>query len=203
MGRLHERVIEAVAAEMTARTDWDERPPSLYFLYVEGGVPRLSDITVPPEIWKLGRSADVLTSMAYMFETGQDWIRHAVAIDAPGLHGIGFMTEAWQVTSDPKAMSFEEQQRLKDDAENHRIADRLDAVEIRHMLVVDRAGITYQANHVRGSDHVDRQVFYPKVGQKYTLTGSVIDALDRILTAVLGVITPPRVEPQWPTRPKG
>ena len=59
------------------------------------------------------------------------------------------------------------------------------------MYAVDRAGTTYSATLARGGDEVKRSVSYRKPGRA-DFGGIIPDALDRLVTAVLGVQFPAR-----------
>ena len=63
------------------------------------------------------------------------------------------------------------------------------------MWAVDRAGITYEAFQVRGSAEVKTAVSYPQPGQGYT--GTIPRALDKLVTAFLGVDLPERQKVPW------
>lgn len=68
-----------------------------------------------------------------------------------------------------------------------------DRVECRCMYGVDRAGITYSATRARGEPQVRRSVSYPKPGSP-GFTGIIPSALDRLVTALLGVELPARAK---------
>lgn len=64
-------------------------------------------------------------------------------------------------------------------------------MESRCFYAVDRAGITYSAMQARGETEVKRSAHYPKPGRP-GISGIIPDALDKLVTALLGVQIPVR-----------
>lgn len=180
MGRVQDRIAGALAAEVEGRTEWDE-PPRLYFLYLEGGEPRLRDLEFPDEWWAADRPPVVLDAVSRCWGEYGDLLARA----APGsLHGAAFRSETWRVaTSPPGSPGYAEAERL---ARAHRLREHPDKVEERTIWAVDRAGITYGAVLERGASQARGQVSYPGPGRK-GITGTIPEALERIVAAVLGV----------------
>ncbi len=184
MGRLHDLIADALAAELLARTDWDE-PPALCFLYVEAGRPRISALLLPDEMWSADRPPAVLARFAAI-STSHSSLLASVAPE--GLHGAAFRCEAWEIDAG-KPGTARRSEALADSMA-HRIEQRPDAKEIRSIYAVDRAGITYAAVQRRGEDDVRRSIAYPGAGSGFS--GTIPCALDQIVTAVLGVAMPGR-----------
>ena len=72
-----------------------------------------------------------------------------------------------------------------------RLDSHPDRVESRCMYAVDRAGTTYSAMLVRGDGEVKRSVSYRKPGRP-DFSGIIPNALDRLVTSLLGVDLPAR-----------
>lgn len=178
MSRLHDTILACALAEVTSRTEWDE-PPALYFLRVERGEAALIAVPLPEVVWRMGPVADVLESMAR--DAGELVPAYRGAMPS-GLYGAGFRAEAWEVVTDQSA-SKAKRARDHRDAWTRRISERPDRTEIRTLTVVDRAGITYSAA-VRRNGETEAHILYRTVG---TMVGAVPDALDHMVTALLGV----------------
>lgn len=195
MSALHERIADLVADVVRSRTGWDE-PPSLWFLYLERGEPRLSDLRVPEVMWHRDRPADVLDLIAGAMEDDPGAYRGNVPA---GLFGIGFMSEAWEIVLD-RETSVSERMWAQLDAMNHVISERPDRIETRFMNVIDRAGIIYLASLRRDTGEMHhRHVIYPSPASKAQVlsSGSVVDSIGRMLTVMLGVQMPERADPPW------
>lgn len=183
MARMAEKIAGALAAEIAERTDWDEAP-GLYFLYLKGGVPRLGQLPLSDAIWAQDRPPQVL-----------DWVSRSLgdfsgllqAVAPEGLHGAAFRTEVWTVKEPPPGTA--ERSEVQADYWAHRLHLRPDRVEARSMWAVDRAGIVYGAVQRRDIDTAPlTQVSYPGPGTR--LTGTIPEALERIVTAILAVSLP-------------
>jgi len=183
MGKVQERIAAALSAEVASRTEWDE-PPALFWLALEGGMPRLVPAPVTPGTWSLGPPATVLSVMADACREFSGPL-HASAPDA--LHGAAFYTETWMAaarTDDAEGIA-----RAKADARARRIHQRPDRVEARSLWAADRGGAVYVAVLRRGIDSEPRaQVEYPGPGR--TIRGDIPAALERIVSAVLAVTMP-------------
>lgn len=92
----------------------------------------------------------------------------------------------WEVRTDPAGLA-----RAQEDAKARRLWTRPDRVETRSIWAVDRAGITYDVTIERITGQVRRQARWPKPGVP-AITGAVPDALDKLVTALLGVPMPAR-----------
>jgi hypothetical protein len=111
------------------------------------------------------------------------------AVAPEGLHGAAFRCEAWAVDAGkPGTERYSETTAASMARQLHVHPDR---VESRCMYAVDRAGITYSAMQARGEAEVKRSVTYPKPG-KPGFSGIIPNALDRLVTALLGVELPAR-----------
>jgi hypothetical protein len=182
MGTLHDAILAACEAELRARDAWDE-PPALYFLHLKRGEPVLHQLqAIPDYIWAWDRPAETLTRIA---DHAQHYARLLTAAAPDNLHGVGFRSEAWQLTTERDA-SAAERRRNHEDSTEHRIHARPDRVEIRTMSAVDRAGITYMAAQRRDDGEVTSVVLPKRIGESRA-QGSVPGALDKLVTAFLGV----------------
>lgn len=183
MGRVQDAVCDALAAEISNRTEWDE-PPAVFAVYHRGGRCHLGRLAIPDAIWATGPPAGVLGALADAAYTEAFMLQ----LLAPGeLHGAAFFTEIWMASARGADEAAGLTERAKAAGGVSKLPDR---VEARSIWAVDRAGITYSAFQTRGSDEVQRSVWYPKAGQPFT--GRVPDALDKLVTAFLGVTLPTR-----------
>jgi hypothetical protein len=185
MGRVAEKILAALAAEVSARTEWDE-PPALYFLYVEGGKARISQAAVPEFLWSADAPPRVLARIA---DSLGEFSGLLSAVAPEGLHGAAFRCEAWVV--DAGKPGTERRSEVSIEAMAKRLDRHPDRVESRCMYAVDRAGATYSAVQAKGSAEVKRSVSYRKPGNP-DFSGIIPDALDRFVTAMLGVEMPGR-----------
>jgi hypothetical protein len=183
--RVADLVMDSLAAEVKSRTEWDE-PPALFFLYLEGGRCRARPLPVPDFMWEIDAPPRVLSRMA----DGLGEVGGLLASVAPeGLHGAAFRCEAWAV--DAGMPGTERRSEVSAASMARQLHVHPDRVESRCMYAVDRAGITYSAMRAKGSDEVKRSVSYPKPG-KPGFSGIIPNALDRLVTALLGVELPAR-----------
>jgi hypothetical protein len=205
MGQLHDAIAAALAAELDARTEWDEHP-ALYFLALRSKQARLIDVDVPLLFWRAGRAPDVLEKLA---------VSLAVAGVAPNpppgwvVHGAAFRHEGWWVDVDMKH-DLPAAKHAAALAAEHRLVDHPQRVEIRQMYAVDRAGITYSSTQYRGEGAAETMISYPTgravahgphveeaLGgttgpMKVQPTGAVVEALDLIVSVLTGVELPAR-----------
>jgi hypothetical protein len=185
MGRVQDAVGDALAAEITGRQEWDERP-ELFALYYRGGKGHLGLLALPDSIWSTAPPAQVLAALADAGDACADLVRKVAPAE---LFGVAFFTEVWMASAAGTAAVEDLERRTR--AVGGRVSELPDRVEARSMWAVDRAGTTYTAYQARGSDEVVRAVSYPKPGQP-SWTGAVPAALDRLVTALLGVMMPDR-----------
>lgn len=180
MSSVTDRIAGALTAEV-GRRGWDE-PPALYFLYLEGGQPRLSQILVPLRMWALDRPPQVLERLSRA--TGK-WAPLLQATAPEGLHGAAFYCETWAVDQAPPGTA--ERSEVEADAWAHRLYLRDDRVEARSMWAVDRAGILYNALLRRDVDTVPLMSMHHPGPDGRPAVGTVPEALGRIVSSILGV----------------
>lgn len=190
MTRVPDLIAAALADVLRERTGWDE-PPELCNLRVGAGQCEVRPIPLPTAVWASGPPAEVLRQMAADLKGGPahvDVLRRHVPAD---LYGCAFRAEAWGVqarTGTPEAAECLAAARAR------RLASHPDRIEIRTVWAVDRAGISYDAMQERGSDEVTSRVVYPSPGSPEGFAGTVFEALDDLVTALLGVTVPDRGE---------
>ena len=190
MSRIPDVIADALAAEVKSRTEWDEAP-ALYTFYVESGRCRLSQIPLPEMVWVLDEPPRVLADFANGVASGRpEEVRLLQAAVPPSLYGAAFRCEAWEI--DGGKPGTEQRRRGIADAQARRLKDRPDRIEIRSIYGVDRAGVTYAVVQRRGETDTRRSIAYPKPGHGFA--GTIPNALDRLVTAFLGVSMPARKE---------
>ena len=183
MGRVQERIAAVLAAEVASRTEWDE-PPGLWFLYLRGGEPVLSQVEIPDFIWATGPPPAVLAALAEGLGEFSGFLR---ASAPEGLHGAGFYCETWTVMQPPAGTA--ERSELMADAMARRVWTRADRVEARSMWAVDRAGAGYSVLMRRDLDAAPHtQVTAAGPGRR--LADGVHLSLERMVTAMLAVTIP-------------
>jgi hypothetical protein len=143
------------------REGWD-KPPKLFALTSR----RVVDLAVPNPLWDAPpRPPDLLEVMAAAAEKG---------VRIPGLPpkpiGFAFMFEGWMVKSEQK----QKQKLTMALAEEHRLHEHRDKVEIRMIHVVSHEG-SYAIVRERGGE--------PDV-EINNMSGAITDALRRMLAAV-------------------
>jgi hypothetical protein len=105
--------------------------------------------------------------------------------DAPeGLHGAAFRCEAWTV--DAGMPGTERRSEVSAATMARRLHVHPGRVESRCFYAVDRGGITYSVMQAKGAAEVRRSAHYPKPGRP-EISGVIPAALDRLVTALLGV----------------
>jgi hypothetical protein len=180
MGRVADRVMGALVAEVEGRAGWDEAP-ALYFLYLKAGECHARQVPVPDAIWGIDAPPRVLARLADGAGEFSGLLRSA----APeGLHGAAFRCEAWAVAGGKPGTDREREVTAASRA--RRLHVHPDRVESRCMYAVDRAGITYSAMQARGEAEVQRSVSYPRPGRA-DFAGIIPEALDRLVMSLLGV----------------
>jgi hypothetical protein len=176
-----------LAAELGARTAWDE-PPCLYAIRQQAGRFRLQPLPIPPAAWATGRPPDVLEAIARTAE---------LAARLPGtrrrsdLYGTAFRFEGWGL--DMQNMTSDQRRQGQADAAAHLIHARPDRVEYRLLLAADRTGTTYAAHQQRGQHQPTEDIFPP--GRHHHHDGAIPDALRRLTTALTG-LPPPQPGPE-------
>lgn len=190
MGRVQDAVTAALAAEVSSRTEWDERP-GLYSVGYEGGEGFVREVPLPDSVWASGPPVQVLTVIA---DGAGDWAAQLRKVVPPGLYGVAFFSEVWMASARHGTPEGDDLLR-RARAANGRVSTLDDRVEARTMWAVDRAGITYSAVQERGSGKVETGVAYPKPGQGFT--GTIPRALDKLVSAFLGVDLPERQQVPW------
>jgi hypothetical protein len=185
MGRVQDAVGDALVAEITGRQQWDERP-EVFTVYYRGGRGHLGRLPVPDWTWSSGPPAQVLASLADAGGECADVLRRVAPAE---LFGVALFTEIWMASAAGTEAVEDLERRTR--AVGGRVSKLPDRVEARSIWAVDRAGTTYTAHQARGSAEVVRAVSYPKPGQP-SWTGEVPAALDRLVTALLGVTMPER-----------
>lgn len=100
MGRVAEKILDALEAEIKDRAEWDEAP-GLYFLYLEGGEARVSQAPVPVFLWE----SDPPRGLARMAACLGDFSGLLQSVAPEGLHGAAFRCEAWAVDAGMPAPS--------------------------------------------------------------------------------------------------
>ena len=180
MGRIAEKILDAMEAEVRSRAEWDE-PPCLYFLRVDGGECEVRPLQVPEHYWAAAPPGHVLSALADGMGQFSGLLRSA----APeGLYGAAFRCEMWEVRTG--LPGTEDHDRAEAMAHERRLYTHPDRVETRSIWAVDRGGASYDVTLERESGEVRRLVTYPKPGAP-GFQGVVPDALDRLVTALLGV----------------
>jgi hypothetical protein len=188
MGRVQDAIGDALVAEIESRREWDE-PPAVFTVYYSGGRGHLGRLPIPDATWYAGPPAEILAALADATTAstgGMDMLRKFAPAE---LHGAAFFTEVWMATA-VAGSAADADLRKRAAAVGGRVSQLPDRVEARSMWAVDRAGITYTAIQARGEDEVKRSVSYPKPGEGFT--GTVPRALDKLVTAFLGVTLPDR-----------
>ena len=186
MSRTHDAVTDALAAEITSRTEWDE-PPALYTMHLDSGRCRLAMIPLPDMIWASARPPEVLAALAGSLRDGDRMLLRRFA--PPGLHGAAFRCEQWKVATRDASPEFEAAARA------HQLHKHPDRIEERAIWAVDRAGVTYGVGLERGSADVQKSVSCPQAGGAPVFTGIIPDALDDLVRAFLGAPLAVRTSP--------
>jgi hypothetical protein len=189
MGRVQDAVTAALAAEVSSRTEWDERP-GLYFIRYSGGECSLRRFPLPDAIWASGPPAEILAAIADGLGLFGAPLRAATP---PDLHDAAFYCEVWMATA--RHGTAEADDLLgRARAAGGKVSQLADRVEARNLHAVDRAGITYAAIRQRGGG-VQTGVSYPKAAVPFT--GAIPRALDKLVTALLAVDLPERPRASW------
>lgn len=184
MSRIHDRIGDALAADLSARTAWDEAP-ALLFLYLGDSAPVLRKLDLPDAIWATDRPPYVLARIAAQAEQFTGLL---AALAPEGMHGAALRCETWMASGGEPGT--EQRSEVMADAMAHKIRLRPDRVECRSIWAVDRAGVTYSAVIRRGEARVHRSISYPDAADQ--LRGTIPAALDRLVSGLTGVTLPAR-----------
>lgn len=187
MGQVQDAICDALAAEITRRQEWDERP-ELFTLYYSGGGCELRRVPLPDWVWNSGPPEQILASLADAGGACAGLLQEVTSA-AAGLHGAVFFSEIWMASAPAGTAAAEDLER-RAAAVGNRASKLPDRVEARSVWAVDRAGTAYTAVQARGSAEVRRGLIYTKPGRPSA--GAVPAALNRLVTALLGVTMPDR-----------
>lgn len=187
MGQAQDAILDALAAEIAGRHEWDQRP-EVYTLYYSGGGATLRRIPLPDWAWAGRPPVMVLASLADAGGACAGLLQQ-VTSGAPGLHGAAFFTEIWMAQA-VAGTAAEQDLLARARAVGGRASKLAERVEARSIWAVDRAGTAFTAVQARGSDEVRRALVCPMAGRP--TAGEVPAALDRLVTALLGVTMPDR-----------
>jgi hypothetical protein len=185
MGRVQDAICDALVAEIKSRQEWDQ-PPEVLTVYYRGGEGHLGRLPLPAAIWSSGPPAQILASLA---DAGGDCAGLLQRLVPPEFYGMAFFSEIWMVSA-PEGTAEADDLLRRAEAAGGRVSQMPERVEARSMWAVDRAGTTYSAVRARGSDEVKRGLIYTKPGR--SSAGTIPAALDRMVTAFLGVSMPDR-----------
>lgn len=180
-----DRILAALEAEARSREEWDETP-GLYFLRVDGGGCEPRPLPVPDRYWAAGPPGSVLSALADGLGRFSGTLR---SVTPEGLYGAAFRSEMWEVRTGPPGGEDHDQAAAM--AGERRLWQHPDRVEVRAIWAVDRGGVTYDVTLERKTGDVRRQVVYPKPGAP-GFSGLIPEALDKIVTTLLGVQMPSR-----------
>jgi hypothetical protein len=192
MSKVQDVVSEALAAELLAHAQWDE-PPALHTVYYRGGEAVIGQVPVPDEVWASGPPAQVLASLASSVTRSPLHTGLLRALAPEYLHGIAFFSEVWVVEARARTPEGDDLHK-RASAVGYRVGKLPERREARSIICVDRAGVTYSVMQLRGEDDIMRDMTYPKPGSPPpATTGTVPEALDKMVTAFTGVTLPVRV----------
>jgi hypothetical protein len=181
-GQVSRTVLKALAAEARSRTAWDE-PPQLYFVYVPRGQCRLEPAGIPDSTWGARPAHDLAALAAAAAGT------RATAWRAkPGLYAVAFRAEAFEFdAAEPGTARFA---RLVRDSDAGVTGNRPDRREIRAITAVDRVGFIYDVKLTRNTGELRKEVSAPDPVNGHA--GTIVNALDRLIAALLTVSMPER-----------
>jgi hypothetical protein len=175
-------VLSALAAEARSRPGWHE-PPHLYFAYVSHGQCRLESARLPDSTWgdRPAHDLAVLAAAAAGTRATARWAK-------PGLHAVVFRAEAFEFDgAQPGTARFAQ---LVQDSDAGVTGQRPDRREIRAIIAVDRAGLIYEVKFTRRTGELRKEVFAPDPLNGHA--GTIVNALDGLITALLAVPMPER-----------
>jgi hypothetical protein len=131
------RLLDEVLNAQMHRDGWDQ-PPSLKLMWMNNGRIQVSDDVVPEFMWRQMSPGDVLERAAQRLP-GSMLSMMMAAKPATNLCGVLFFVEAWMV--DVHAMDKERANQVMTDAQNRRIYQRPDRIEIRQCTAATDQGI--------------------------------------------------------------
>jgi hypothetical protein len=176
-GQVSKALLRALATEARSRPAWDE-PPHLYAVYVSRGQARLESAGIPDAAWG-DRPAHVLAALAAA-AGGPPRAK-------PGLYAVAFRAEAFEFDhAEPGTERFA---GLIRDSDAGVMESRPDRREIRGITAIDRTGLLYDVKVTRDTGEVRKGVFPP---DPQGHAGTIVNALDQLITAMLGVTMPER-----------
>jgi hypothetical protein len=175
-------LLSVLAAEARSRPAWDE-PPHLYFAYATRGQCRLESAGVPDTVWG-DRPAHDLAALA----SATARLPGAGVRAKPGLCAVAFRAEAFEFdNAEPGTVRFAQ---LVRDSDAGVTAGRADRREVRAITAIDRTGLIYDVKLTRGTGALRKDVFPPDPARGHV--GTIVNALDMLITALLGVSMPER-----------
>ncbi len=183
---LSRRILAALAVELCPhRRSWGEHP-DLLFLAAAGPDVHARPLGLPPFIWSGRTPSAVLAGIA----TAAEEMMAAWSVRIPpGLLGAGLRCEAMVLADLPVT----EVTAMTPDM----VRAHPGAVLGRFACAVDRNGVTYGVETDHHGSILGGRIVVP--GERHTAaTGTIPDALDRILTALLGIDLPTRPT-EYPT----
>jgi hypothetical protein len=188
---VHDRIADLLAATLAERAEWDE-PPDLYLMFIHDGMPVLRSFGIPGWVWDQARPPDVLARMARSWEADSRRIQRVMV---ESIHGVAFRYEGWRVEL-PGQAARAEIEALERASGEHRLHEHPARIEERDIVAVDRAGTTFMVSWARGEAEPHREVVVRRLATE-GMSGAVPDALDRMVTALLGVPLPVRPQPRY------
>jgi hypothetical protein len=181
-GQVSKAVLSALAAEARSRPGWDE-PPHLYFAYVSGGQCRLESARIPDAAWGERPAHDLAALAAATASTPGVGARAK-----PGLYAVAFRAEAFEFDgAEPGTERFAQ---LVRDSNAGMSESRPDRREIRAITAIDRTGLIYDVKVTRETGEIRKGAYAPDAEGGHA--GTIVNALDLLITALLGVRMPDR-----------
>lgn len=169
--------------------------PELYLVIVDSAGPSLLRVPVPPEIWAVGEqvgksTADVLSDIVTTICDSPDGRARQIltAMGGDRLAAVAFRVKGWGMpVPEPGTAEMSE---LAAAAMSGRVSDQPGAIHFELMTAVDTAGITYAVQLNDGEQRAERFIMTPDSG--YQAGGYVVESLDRMISALAGVVLPAR-----------
>jgi hypothetical protein len=174
-------ILHALAGELCHhRRTWGE-PPDLLFAYNEDGEVGVRGLDLPAVVWMTGPTAQLLHQLAEAAELIAPVWRYTVPV---GIIGIGLRCEGQYIDRDLSAVEI----RLLGLGGAHCMQR---ATRGRFAFAVDRQGNTYSVETDPAGQVMGGRIVQPG-DRDSAAVGSIPDALDRLLTAVLSASMPDR-----------